>query len=596
MSMSRTILVVMILVTIHSLGASAGEFAYYENRQLSIPGLQAAEIYYENVILELGHDGLFNVQSISDAKYVSKEHSAVYDQEEGILSIRFLSFNGSKYKDVRLRTTNEMQLEYLDSKRLFSPEVEKISTPKAYLPAEAGFFESITLQMVSAVDLNLDGLKDIVAHYWKHDWSAPDRHYEPVPNSLVVYLQNAEGSFSVGNSELFGKQIIDLGGGASRKQVIGDFNDDGYQDIAYAMNREDGRSWTNIYPGEADNWANRTAVVISNGDGTYRVDLLDPEAYFHTIDSATNESASQDIILSSSDSCDESVPSIAFRYVNGEAVRVYQYPNLQGSTASFLAVDDNQPHQLVAYRTACLDNPEIRLYGNSLSKWSQLDSFSFSPTEEIARTQRIPFQIENEEIYEIGGTKRLRFAFWESCSLSLYPDNPPIAIFQVTGETGETLPANFDVTSDVYEWDGDRNMAFLPFITGDAMLEYSPLVLREQDSLLHSYRFECVDKTHDGFDDLISYNYDGSITLYKNNQQGGLERTSREIFPPVEELFKGFENSQVRSIYEDMNGDGVLDVINYSNTPHTWSGAQWDLLPYNFVIHWGESRIFDSNN
>ena len=100
---------------------------------------------------------------------------------------------------------------------------------------------SLTLQMVSLVDLNADGKKDIVAHYWHNIWDAGSDYYESVPNKVIAFLQDDDQIFVNSNIEVFGEENVDLFGGASRKQTLGDFNYDGYIDIAYAMNREDGR-------------------------------------------------------------------------------------------------------------------------------------------------------------------------------------------------------------------------------------------------------------------------------------------------------------------------------------------------------------------
>lgn len=60
-------------------------------------------------------------------------------------------------------------------------------------------------------------------------------------------------------------QLLIIGGGASRNHKVYDINQDGYMDVVFALNREDGRTC-------CDTWYTQSVAIISNGDGTYRTE------------------------------------------------------------------------------------------------------------------------------------------------------------------------------------------------------------------------------------------------------------------------------------------------------------------------------------
>ena len=260
---------------------------------------------------------------------------------------------------------------------------------------------------------------------------------------------------------------------------------------------------------------------------------------------------------------------------------------MQGATASFLptVTEKEASNTLVTYRAACTEYPHLRLQKKNKFGWELVDQYNFYRSGTNVRVERFG-EISVAEIFRFSGFDYIEFASWESCGLRINPESPPIAIVQISGET---LPEGFDKQTDVFKFDGERPQPFLAFDTSENSLKLLPELIPNQDKT-HSFRFDCSDKTGDGFDDLIAYNADGTITLYKNNRANILEKVSQNIFPQSSVFSNGANR---RAIYDDLNGDGFLDLIYYSNTPKTWGGSGWIFLDSNFEIFWGRSPIFD---
>lgn len=514
-----------------------------------------------------------------------------------------MAASSNTYRNVNLKLSDE-ELQLESATPLFKNSITEVVTPSDYFFSTNEIGSHIT--NIAPIDVNLDGLKDIVAHYWSASWNSlgdlPDIYTNPVPNNLVIYLQAADGSFSIGNEEVFGSKQIDLGGGASRKQTIADFNQDGYPDIAYAMNREDGRRW--VREDDLDTWANQTAVFISNGDGTYRVDLLDPPSYYHTIDSRITSEGYIDIVLDSRTGNVVDEAAVAFRYINDEAILIESYPFINGASASFgTTSDSNVPNQLITavYRDG--GQLTIRLYEESGGDWNFLHEYYFETDNEITQfTCDNCKEIEEYRVVRFNGVNRVEPAIWESCSLNSLPGGENVFIVQLSSIL---VPNKLtDEANYVENWEEPDN-EFVAFSSETGELVHLLNFIDKQDSDIHSYRFECVDKTGDGYDDLIVSNYGynhsvnfykdlnkrGALTLYKNNQQGRLERVNPKIFPrPQSTYFPG--NGSMRALYEDLNGDGIEDILYYSDDSRTWLDGRWQFIPVSFYIFWGENKMF----
>jgi len=416
---------------------------------------------------------------------------------------------------------------------------------------------SLTLQMVSLVDLNADGKKDIVAHYWHNIWDAGSDYYEPVPNKVIAFLQGDDQIFANSNIEVFGEENVDLFGGASRKQTLGDFNYDGYIDIAYAMNREDGRP--GVYPG-TPNWGSYPAILLSNKDGTYSVSQPGNEKiWYHAVASIPNDLGYDDILYRP---VNYGEPPLAYRFEETQWVTISDYPPIDGWEI-----------QAVKNKIWSTETHAVELYLKSYDGWNSVGRIEYpASSDDVVEVVTWAGDLSRQNIRNIIGRDRVAVAFSESCII----DN---GRYYVTQLDSRLLPENWRDFDNVKEIELTMDKPLLIFEYMDGQIIQKEDLFTNQQSLRHSYRYICADYNSDSLDDIFVSTNDGSSLLYIQAANGNFELQNEDVFPKA----NSFQNmNSVRSILEDINDDGKYDLIYYSNTPSASSKK------VNFEIHWGD--------
>jgi hypothetical protein len=177
---------------------------------------------------------------------------------------------------------------------------------------------AVVTEMVFPVNINDDEYTDLFVLYF----CPPAEQYFGVEHDLVSvdyivpYLSNSDGSYSAAPVEVLGEEFPRIPH-MPRKFVRADFNADGKDDFALAINHDDGRLNQEV-PVQA--------VVMSQPDNKYSIEAITtPQPMMaHAISLARNELGGLDIIWGGY-CC--GVDLFAYRYDEGEWVNVSEkYP------------------------------------------------------------------------------------------------------------------------------------------------------------------------------------------------------------------------------------------------------------------------------
>jgi len=428
------------------------------------------------------------------------------------------SEKGSTYSS----TTNEV-----NNKVYWKNKIE-INLPDIYQGGQ--------IQNVDPIDLNNDGLQDIIIHtslgphYISSDLSAP------VKDALVVYIQEPNGNYRYSNEEVFGKEIISFGAG-SLKKVFADFNNDSFMDVAYALHREDGR------PGPVINgnlvWGSTQQVVMSNGNGTYRIDVLPGLALYQTsVTTVKDSDGATNLIYGGG----YPTRTVSYRYHDNKWQIIENYPILSGwdmlGIQNYLIDYDHEGR----YSTPPQNG--ITLYKKSDDNWIKHDYLNLGVFETSVNQG-------TDNAFRYHGQLVINFNVVASCALNLN-DSTTLSIARLESST---VPENYLGYLGPYE-DLPLNMWYTAIQVNENGLKELD-VLKDKFTKKHGVYFNCNDINADGYDDLVIHTKDAPVetfSVFLNNMGKELILTNLEGLSEIGSLAPN-------AFYQDMNNDGLGDVV-----------------------------------
>jgi hypothetical protein len=461
--------------------------------------------------------------------------------------------------------------------KIFAVSPIILPSAKTYFPCTSPF-----ASYIATADLNNDGVKDIIAHYWCSAINPPSNYTGDTPNGLVVYISQPDGTYKIGNRDIFGTSAVDLGG-ASRRHLTADFNNDGYPDIAFAMNKEDGRAPAN---GSFSNWEVKTAVIMSNGDGTYRVDKLSPAIYGHNLTAVQYDLNKFELLTGSEDMGTTNLPSSSFpaaawRYTNGAWVRQLTYPYMTGAATLAMPANNNATATSSLLTLGLINaNISIELLKKSNGSWALADSISFASSGN-ANVINWNGTTGTTPIVNWNNQKYLYFTFYEMCLLKINPSEKSLGVVQVSSTilpsnySGETLNENSLIKYQplwLFDTSNDQLSQVLNKIDGDTPNS-------------NSYHFLCGDKNGDGYDDIFMSRDGLKPNILLNNKSGKLVAYDTSDFPSPPSFYP---KNTSQSVYDDLDGDGIPDLIYFTNQPIDPSGNE---VPKGLMVYKGTQKI-----
>ena len=442
------------------------------------------------------------------------------------------------------------------------------------------------------LDLNADGFNDIIMHFQsgQNPETFATVQVGPSPNRLVVFLSDGNGGFVDGDQLVFSSQNPISLEGSSRKVVAGDLNDDGYPDVLYAVNREDGRSGQ---PAETN--AAFASVLLSQANGKYTHINVGVENWYHSA-GIVNGDSGPEIWLGGYFQSSGTI----FRDATTQVASGFGY-SLDNATGTFSSVIQVPAH---ANTFTPIPNTEsssvtekvvsvVDAFSNGVQTGSGLGLFtknddpswtmvsSYLPQSTV--TVNYVSYTRNEglsTLTEIDGSPILAYGHSASSTMELFPDSIPVAVFKANGSIIRS-PRN---DGSYYEDDGQAFSRLEFYSTENQTL--TPLSVRvlDEDTQQNINFFDCIDLTNDGLIDLAVYPYSnsGAPIVYVNTGAGVFAKLDDQKLPQTTTNW----GSSASSDFFDYNNDGILDLI-----VGPMNGIQLNHLQQDWILYEGTSHL-----
>ena len=431
----------------------------------------------------------------------------------------------------------------------------------------------IFTSILSPVDINLDSYNDLIVHYWCGPKEFGVYIDTPVPDAVVAFKNNGDETFTIANSEVFGQEALSFGA-ASRKVVEADFNGDGYLDILYALNKEDGRAQA----GDAGGASNESPqnILLSNGDGTYALADLGFSEWVHAVDAAQLPSGNFDAVISGFRSPD--VRGFRYEGLAFQSVTDYSSPGgpvnrFGASTLKFLPEYTIGSGSTLAISDSgdCGIQVNLSSFSKASGEWLFSDKTDFncrtirnayeSYTGEVGD---LPLVTIDEQDYTGGG-----FGNDESCALELSPGDRPVAVVKYSAQP---IAGNYEEGVVYKQGELTVENKINIFEVSDSGLALKTGVIEGHDvSTLFTFG-ACRDINNDGYDDLVllqnaggggeATNTRNKPIVYLNDKENHLVKMDLEGIPEIPVGDNNFDYL-IHGFLADMNGDSIEDLVYY---------------------------------
>jgi len=455
---------------------------------------------------------------------------------------------------------------------------------------------SINTSILLPIDLNKNGSNDLLIHYFCNARIFGQSMSTPTPDALIAFKNNGDKTFSIANAEVFGSKEIQFGAG-TRKVVTGDFNADGFTDILYALNREDGRSQVDGATNEAPQ-----SVILSKGDGTYVITELPISEWTHAVDAVQLPSGKYDAVISGF----RSSTVYGFRHSNGAMAAVTDYSNPGGpinrfgaSTVRFFPEVSAGAGSKLAISDSgdCSIQVNVSAFSKESGAWKFTNKTDFNCRTIASSYESYTGELSDMPLITLDGQDYTGGGYGneESCVLELTPGDPRVAVVQFSAQP---IQGNY-VAGTVYKQNDlpiENRLNFYNVTNTGLSLKTGVLIDEKIDT---NYRIDaCRDINNDGYEDIVLLQNAGSggqatntraePIVYLNNQANQLMRLDLTGIPMVE----ADDNYRVHGFLSDLNGDGIEDLIWFRQSRPRINETDLDPNKKNFIrIHFGLKNL-----
>lgn len=449
-----------------------------------------------------------------------------------------------------------------DANRYFDPNHIDLVIPQE-LWASA---PDSSLEHAIPVDFDNDGLMDLLLEQ-AVAWNGPGGTvpndntdlYAPSNVIRLAFKQVDRGVYQLATRSVFGSETVTIDG-LSRKVMTADVNFDGFQDVLMCLTNEDGRAMN--YDQGYLNWASEQQVIISNGDGTYRVDTLSGDPlYQHGCTTAKMQDGSQHIIYGDDGS---SSSATVYKYQAGQPVSVTGYPYLGGWDERALSPEIASANSYSKYLMSNLTQGSekgVKIFEQVDSQWLEYGTYVFGENKGAVNFITQWNQgVQQQDMFWYDGHLRLSFAVSDSCEIRLSDEESVFVIKLDSNIVPESYVEPIDM--DALEFD----LIYTALAIRNGAIEELSLFEEEKNHPM-DYSFLCGDMTGNGYGDLSSIQRHNGlpISFYKNDGNGDLVRVDIKGQEDVKTLLPLASLPWPERVwFEDINGDGIGDWLQAS--------------------------------
>jgi hypothetical protein len=416
--------------------------------------------------------------------------------------------------------------------------------------------------LVPAVDLNKDNRKDLLILLWCEVPTYGMTLEGPTKNTLVSLLQNSDGTYRLGNQELFGKSFIDLSGLIAEgvDVTIGDFNGDKYPDLVFATTWEDGRY--GLHKDGQWSWNSYIDVMFSQPDNTYKVERID-----------NNRSMYNEVILIKGKDRDSFTSNgYIFTYQNQVWSKNYIYfspdADTQGIAKSAVFHNSNTVTQAVESKTnfgfqiGSVDL--VQGYGipGQHNRYTNVDSTILSTKIPVTVYGSSSYGDQLESLATIDNVEYLSPSYNSSCTFTEGQDTYIAAEFFA-------LKLQEKYTGQRLSWktsgNPNGNVSFENAVTrihlykinnGKISRVNSPALDKD---IKTTHYLNCTDVNGDNKVDVVVYRWghqQEKSVVFLNNGNGNLTEVASNKIPDILKVYHGHH-----TMFSDLNNDNRTEII-----------------------------------
>ena len=462
---------------------------------------------------------------------------------------------------------------------------------------------NIQPQALATVDLNGDKKDDLIFGFWQDIGylNYGKTYLGNVPNRTVILLSGPDGYTDATNQYLLPQDQSTDGFGGWPKII--DVNADGYPDIWWTGNKEDGRY--------NENWAASSAkptlLVFDASLQQFKNYALDMNVWWLVSDAfvvsgKTYFWGNAGNIPNASWFSDPTNPS---KMITGAAVfsfdatqkKIVREGDIPAGIHGFVPVTWSKSGQLdyvVADGTDTEKNSLfLGLWGRNKDGWSLLDS---QISNKLEKWEYITWQKTTEYLFVDPVTRLSVGEFMHPLTMKTSPTSEPIISFL----RRSVLFGQPESDGKYYNYQL-KEQQFLEFwkVDGEKLVKLDIQVLNEKRDFNPSIS-EYKDLNTDGIDDFITYPYstNGSPLVYLGTGGNVLARVPQEFFPTQPVDWLAFKDQQIAtSRFIKGNADDVWDLLIFpgQQLPNEWIGnvnVNRTNVSASPVLHLGISNSF----